>query len=190
MGPNKTALIHFTNRRTPTNHTYTIPTTKSYKYLGKEIKLRSNHTAFLNAWKTGQVKARLKKFKSSMAVITKSAFLWPESFSQVRQAIISLSHGNLYGIADHTTPVYDIYARGALVQWEYTLRRTLRRILMLPKNFPNDILHMVTGILSIAVFLRQRIIQRLALLIKTYDNTNSVEEKKLIEYNVEEMTRN
>ena len=61
---------------------------------------------------------------------------------------------------------------------------------MLPKNFPNDLLHMITGIPSIAVFLRQKLIQRLALLIKTYDNTISVDEKQLIEYNIEEMSRN
>ena len=35
MGPNKTAIIHFSNKRGQPQRNYDLPTTNAYKYLGK-----------------------------------------------------------------------------------------------------------------------------------------------------------
>ena len=35
MGPNKTAIIHFSNKRNRTQWNYQIPDTNGYRYLGK-----------------------------------------------------------------------------------------------------------------------------------------------------------
>ena len=53
MGPNKTAIVFFSNkRRNRVQWRYTIPDTDRYRYLGKQIQLRANSTVHLNAWKT------------------------------------------------------------------------------------------------------------------------------------------
>ena len=156
MGPNKTTLLHFTNKRTRPNYQYQLPICSNYRYLGKEIRLRSDNTSYLNAWRTSQVEARLAKYKNCMNLFIKAAYVCPESFKQLRHAICSITEGNLYGIADHTTPIYEIYASGALLKWETTLRRTLKRILYLPPSYPTDLLHLITGIPSIATILKKK----------------------------------
>ena len=154
MGPNKTAILHFTNKRRQIPLTYQVPTANGYKYLGKQIQMRSNHTAHLNAWKVSQVKLRFKKFRNSTNMVSKAAFTCPHSFAQFRHALITVARGNLYGLADHTTPIYEDYARGELGKWEIQLRKVIRRVLRLPTNgFPNDLLHRATGIPSIATML-------------------------------------
>ena len=78
------------------------------------IQLRANHTVHLNAWKTTQATLRLTKFKNSIILVAKAAYICNDSFSKFRNALTSITIGNLYGIADHTTPIYEGYARGAL----------------------------------------------------------------------------
>ena len=87
-------------------------------------------------------------------------------FAQFRHALISITRGNLYGIADHTTPLYEDYARGAMQDWEIALRKVIKRVLRLPKGYPNNLLHKVTGIPSIATLLNQKIVERLQTLHK------------------------
>ena len=138
----------------------------------------------LNAWKTSQVKMRYNKFKNSLNAIARAACICRHSFAQFRTAIISVATGNLYGIADHTTPLYEDYARGALKHWEIVLRKVIKRALRLPTGYPNDLLHKVTGIPSIATLLNQKIVERLLRLYKGLENTSNPEECRLIQGNL------
>ena len=80
-------------------------------------------------------------------MLSRAAFACPQSFAHFRTALIAVTTGKLYGIADHTTPIYEDYARGELSKWEIVLRKTLKKVLHLPKaGFPNDLLHKVTGV--------------------------------------------
>lgn len=166
-----------------------MPDTSSYKYLGKQIQLRANQTVHLNAWKTAQAKLRYTKFRSSINMLAKAAFACPHSFAQFRTAVIAITTGNLYGIADHTTPIYEDYARGELNKWEIALRKVLKRVLRLPPTgFPNDLLHKITGIPSIATLLNQKIVERIVTLYKCMEHNEDAEENRLTKRNIEEMT--
>ena len=189
LGPNKTAIVLFSNKRTRPQYNYQIPTTASYKYLGKQIQLRANQTVHLNSWKTAQAKLRLTKFRNTLNMIARAAFACPHSFAQFRTALISVTTGNLYGLADHTTLIYEDYARGELEKWEVALRKTLKKVLRLPKvGFPNDLLHRVTGVPSIAALLNQKIVGRIKMLYKGLEDNQNAEEKKLTTRNLEKMT--
>ena len=189
MGPNKTAIVHFSNKRNRMQHNYSIPNTDSYRYLGKQIQLRANQTVHLNAWKTAQVKLRLSKFSNSLNMIAKAAFICRHSFAQFRTALIAIASGNMYGLADHTTPIYEVYARGALKEWEVKMRKTIKRVLRLPPGYPNDLLHKVTGIPSIATLLNQKTVERLINLHKGLENTDDHEERRLLLRNIDIMTK-
>ena len=189
LGPNKTAIVAFSNKRNRTRRNYQMPSTDNYKYLGKQIQLRTNQTVHRNAWKTAQAKLRLTKFRNSLNMLTRAAFACPHSFAQFRTALIAVTTGSLYGIADHTTPIYEDYARGELAKWEIMLRKTLKRVLRLPKaGFPNDLLHKVSGVPSIAVLLNQKIVERLKMLYRGLEDNTNPEEKKLMTRNIEKMT--
>lgn len=56
MGPNKTAIMHFSNKRNQPQLNYEIPETNAYKYLGKQTQLRSNNTAHLNSYNPSKLK--------------------------------------------------------------------------------------------------------------------------------------
>ena len=126
MGPNKMAIVHFSNKRNRMQHNYSILSTESYRYLGKQIQLRANQTVHLNAWKTAQVKLRLSKFSNSLNMVSKATFICRHSFAQFRTALIAIASGNMYGLADHTTPIYEVYARGALKEWKVKMRKTIK----------------------------------------------------------------
>ena len=134
------------------------------------------------------MKLRHSKFKNSLNMIAKAAFICRHSFSQFRSALIAIATGNMYGIADHTTQIYDEYARGALKEWEVTMRKTIKRVLRLPPGYPNDLLHKVTGIPSIATLLNQKIVERLINLHKGPENTSDNEERRLLLRNIDSMT--
>ena len=87
-------------------------------------------------------------------------------------------------MADHTTPIYGEYGNGALLQWETTLRKTLKRILLLPPGFPTDLLHMITGIPSIATMLNEKTVQRLLAIGKAYENQTDIQERQLLRHNL------
>ena len=122
-------------------------------------------------------------------MIAKAAFICRHSFAQFRTALIAITTGNLYGVADHTTPIYEDYARGALKDWEITLRKIIRRVLRLPNGYPNDLLHKVTGTPSIATLLNMKIVERLLRLHKGLENTSDPEERRLILRNIEKMSK-
>ena len=122
-------------------------------------------------------------------MLTRAAFACPHSYAQFRTALIAVTVGNLYGLADHTTPIYEDYARGELAKWEIVLRKTLKKVLRLPKaGFPNDLLHKISGVPSIAVLLNQKIVERLKMLYKGLEDNPDPEEKKLTTRNIEKMT--
>ena len=143
----------------------------------------------LKAWKTAQVKLRLIKFTNSLNMVSKAALVCRYSFAQFCTALIAIASGNMYGLADHTTPIYDEYARGALKEWEVKMRKTIKRVLRLPPGYPNDLLHKVTGIPSIATLLNQKIVERLINLHKGLGNTADNEERRLLLRNIEVMTK-
>ena len=122
-------------------------------------------------------------------MIARAAFICRHSFAQFRTALISITMGNLYGVADHTTPIYEDYARGALKDWEIVLRKTIKRVLRLPKGYPNDLLHKVTDIPSIATLLNKKIVERLLRLHKGLEYTTDPEERRLIQRNIETMSK-
>jgi hypothetical protein len=121
-------------------------------------------------------------------MLSKSAYVCPHSFKQTKDAAISFTCGNLYGIADYTTPIYTDYARGALNQWELCLRATLKRLLLLPRSFPTDLLHLITGIPSVSVLLRKKVIGRLKMLLQALQDSQDPDEKKMLRYNLEKMS--
>ena len=122
-------------------------------------------------------------------MIARAAFICRHSFAQFRTALISIASGKLYGISDPTTPIYDEYARGAMKDWEVAMRKVIKRVLRLPLSYPNDLLHQVTGIPSIATLLKQKIVERLLALHKGLEKTTDPEERKLLMRNIEHMTK-
>ena len=113
----------------------------------------------------------------------------PGILSQFRQALTTVISGNLYGLADHTTPLYEDYARGELKKWEIVLRKALRRVLRLPTTgFPNDLLHKLSGVPSIAALLNEKIVERLEMLHKALEHNPIPEERKLMMRNIEVMS--
>ena len=85
--------------------------------------------------------------------------------------------GNLYGIADHTTPIYEDYVRGELEKWEVSLRRVLQKVLRLPiAGFPTDLLHKISGVPSIAAMLNEKIVERIQMLYKGLERNLNAEE--------------
>ena len=63
-------------------------------------------------------------------------------------------------------------------------------MLRLPTNgYPNDLLHKITGIPSIAALLNEKIVERLLMLHKALQNLENPEEKRLIRHNIEIMSR-
>ena len=122
-------------------------------------------------------------------MIAKAAFICRHSFAQFRTALISITTGNLYGVADHTTPIYETYARGALKDWEIALRKVIKRVLRLPPGYPNDLLHKVMGIPSIATLINQKVVERLISLHKGLEKTDDAEERRLMLRNIDTMTK-
>ena len=120
-------------------------------------------------------------------MIAKAGYICRHSFSQFRIALIAIATGNLYGVADHTTPIYEDYARGALKDWEIALRKIIKRVLRLPNCYPNDLLHKVSGIPSIATLLNKKIVERLLRLHKGLKHTTDPEERRLLQRNIEIM---
>ena len=68
--------------------------------------------------------------------------------------------------------------------WEIVLRRVIKRVLRLPKGYPNDLLHKVTGIPSIATLLNQKLVERLLRLYKGLKNTSDPEGRRLLQRNL------